>query len=102
MNMSPRSASSQAHNSPVPNFVVGRVAKVKALEPISSTCSPRLALVTECSPQGIIVRVRRYLTVGTVVQLHLEGEFSLWKVLCCSSDGRGFNVGLELLESVSA
>jgi hypothetical protein len=81
--------------------MVGRVAKVKALDPLTSTSPPSLAQVTECSQKGILLRTRRSVTVGTIVQLHLDGEFSLWKVFCCIPDRNGFQLGLEFAESVS-
>jgi hypothetical protein len=84
-----------------PRVAVGRVARVKSVEPVTSTSPPTAAVVTEWSRKGIMVRIRRYLTVGTIVQVHLEGEFSLWKVLCCIPAGNSFHVGLEFVEAVS-
>jgi hypothetical protein len=49
-----------------------------------------------------MLRMARYMTVGTIVQLHLEGDFSLWKVFCCIPVmGNSFHVGVELIEAVS-
>ena len=98
MDTNPRPGfSSRAHSD-----TVGRLAKVKSLEPITSTRAPSFARITECSPQGIMLRVRRYITVGTIVQVRIEGEFSLGKVFCCISDGNGFQVGVEPVEAFSA
>jgi hypothetical protein len=41
------------------------------------------------------------MAVGTIVQLHLAGEFLLWKVLCCIPKGNCFYLGLELVDAVS-
>jgi hypothetical protein len=82
----------------VANGMIGQVAKVKALEPLTSTGAPSLAEVTEYSETGIMLRVARYMTVGTIVQLHLAGEFLLWKVICCIPKGNCFHLGLELAE----
>jgi hypothetical protein len=81
--------------------MVGRFAKVKALDPLTSTAPPSPAQVTEYSEKGIMLRVKRRLTVGTVVQLHLDGDFSLWKVFCCVPEENGFHLGLEFVEAVS-
>lgn len=81
--------------------MVGRVAKVKSLEPVTSTCAPSPADVVEYSEKKIMLRVRRYMSMGTVVQLHLDGEFSLWKVFCCIATGDTFHLGLELVQLVS-
>ena len=98
MDTNPRPGfSSRAHGD-----TVGRIAKVKSLEPITSTRAPRFARVMECSQKGIMLRVRRYMTVGTVVQVRIEGEFSLGKVFCCISDGDGFQIGVEPVEAFSA
>jgi hypothetical protein len=81
--------------------MVGRSAKVKALEPITSTCAPSLANVVEYSEKKIMLRVQRFMSIGTVVQLHLDGSFSLWKVFCCIQTGETFHLGLELVQLVS-
>jgi len=84
---------------PKPRAVmVGRVAKVKSLEPVTSTCAPSPADVVEYSEKKIMLRVHRYMSTGTIVQLHLDGEFSLWKVFCCVETGDTFHLGLELVE----
>ena len=80
---------------------VGRCAKVKCLEPVTSTCAPSPADVIEYSEKKIMLRVQRFMSVGTLVQLHLEGEFSLWKVFCCIETGQTFHIGLELAHLVS-
>jgi hypothetical protein len=81
--------------------MVGRAAKVKSLEPLTSTCAPSPADVVEYSEKKIMLRVHRYMSMGTIVQLHLEGEFSLWKVFCCISTEDSFYLGLELVQLVS-
>jgi hypothetical protein len=81
--------------------MVGRSAKVKSLEPITSTCAPSSADVVEYSDQKIMLRVQRFMSIGTVVQLHLDGNFSLWKVFCCIETGDTFHLGLELVQLVS-
>ena len=85
----------------IASVTVGRLAKVKALEPVTSTAPPSLAQITEISRQGIMLRVQRYMAVGTIVQLHLDGEFSLWKIICCVAVGKTFHLGLEFVEPVS-
>ena len=87
---------------PKPDAVmVGRHAKVKSLEPVTSTCSPSPADVVEFSEKKIMLRVHRYMSMGTIVQLHLDGKFSLWKVFCCIATGETFHLGLELVQLVS-
>jgi hypothetical protein len=81
--------------------MVGRSAKVKSLEPITSTCAPSLADVVEYSEKKIMLRVHRFMSIGTLVQLHLDGNFSLWKVFCCIETGDTFHLGLELVQLVS-
>ena len=49
--------------------MVGRSAKVKSLEPITSTCAPTSADVVEYSEKKIMLRVPRFMSIGTVVQL---------------------------------
>jgi hypothetical protein len=83
------------------SVMVGRHAKVTSLEPITSTCAPSLADVVEYSEKKIMLRVRRFMNIGTVVQLHLDGNFSLWKVFCCIETGDTFHLGLELVELVA-
>ena len=51
--------------------MVGRPAKVKSLEPITSTCAPSPAEVVEYSEKKIMLRVRRFMSLGTAVQLQL-------------------------------
>jgi hypothetical protein len=90
--------------SPLPkprSVMVGRVAKVKSLEPVTSTCAPSPADVVEYSEKKIMLRVDRYMSMGAIVQLHLDGEFSLWKVFCCIATGDSFHLGLELVKLVS-
>ena len=48
-----------------------------------------------------MLRVQRFMSIGTVVQLHLDGNFSLWKVFCCIETGDTFHLGLELVKLVS-
>jgi hypothetical protein len=81
--------------------IIGRVAKVKSLEPLTSTCAPSAADVVEYSEKKIMLRVHRYMSMGSIVQLHLDGEFSLWKVFCCISTDDTFYLGLELVQLVS-
>lgn len=38
------------------------------------------------------------MNMGTIVQLHLDGKFSLWKVFCCVETGDTFHLGLDLIE----
>jgi hypothetical protein len=80
--------------------MVGHAAKVKSLEPITSTCAPSSAQVVEYSDTKIMLRVHRYMSMGTIVQLHLDGKFSLWKVFCCIATGDTFHLGLELKQLV--
>jgi len=51
--------------------------------------------------QKIMLRVHRFMSVGTLVHLHLDGNFSLWKVFCCIATGDTFHLGLELVQLVS-
>lgn len=102
MNMNPRPSHSDNSVQAFPTVMIGRVAKVKALEPLTSTCSPSLGEVIEYSEKKIMLRLRRYMTIGTIVQLHLDGEFSLWKVFCCIPTGDSFHLGLELVKIVSS
>jgi len=81
--------------------MVGRSAKVKSLEPITSTCAPSSADIVEYSEKKIMLRVQRFMSIGTVVQLHFDGNFSLWKVFCCIETGDTFHLGLELVKLVS-
>lgn len=80
---------------------VGRSARVKSLEPVTSTCAPSPADVVEYSDSKIMLRVQRFMSVGSLVQLHLDGQFSLWKVFCCIETGNTFHLGLELARLVS-
>lgn len=87
---------------PISNAVmVGRSAKVKSLEPITSTCAPSSADIVEYSEKKIMLRVPRFMSIGTIVQLHLDGNFSLWKVFCCIETGDTFHIGLDLVQLVS-
>jgi hypothetical protein len=81
--------------------MVGRIAKVKSLEPVTSTCAPTSADVIEYSEKKIMLRLQRFMSIGTVVQLHLDGNFSLWKVFCCIETGDTFHLGLELVQLVA-
>ncbi len=80
--------------------MVGHAAKIKALEPITSTCAPSPAAVVEYSEKKILLRVHRYMSMGTIVQIHLDGKFSLWKVFCCIATGETFHLGVELVKLV--
>jgi hypothetical protein len=84
----------------VPGAAVGRFAKVKALEPLTSTSAPSPAQVIEYSEKGAMLQVKRYIAVGTIVQLHIEGEFLLWKVFSCIPKGDRFYIGIELAKAV--
>jgi hypothetical protein len=83
------------------SVMVGRSAKVKSLEPVTSTCAPSSADVVEYSEKKIMLRVQRFMSIGTLVQLHLDGNFSLWKVFCCIETGDTFHLGLELVQLVA-
>jgi hypothetical protein len=76
------------------------MAKVKALDPLTSTSPPTLGQVTEYSDKGLMLRVKRQMTVGTVVQVYLEGSFALWKVFCCVPVCGSYHLGLEFAEAV--
>jgi hypothetical protein len=80
---------------------VGRFAKVKALKPLTSTAAPSRVQVIEYSKNRAMLRGGRYMTTGTVVQLHLEGEFLLWKVFCCIPTGNSYHVGIELVDDLA-
>jgi hypothetical protein len=99
-NSQPNSAPNQGVQA-VASVTVGRFAKVKALEPLTSTAAPSRVQVIEYSKNRVLLRVGRYMTVGTVVQLHLEGEFLLWKVFCCIPTGNSYHVGIEAVEGFS-
>jgi|SRR5665213_240825 hypothetical protein len=77
-----------------------RTAKVKALEPMTSTAAPSRVEVLEYSKNQAMLRVGRYLPAGTVVQLHMDGEFRLWKVFCCIRGANSYRVGIELIEAM--
>ena len=84
-----------------PSVIVGHVAKVKALEPLTSTAAPSPAQVIEYSKNRALLRVKRSMTVGTIVQLHTEGQFLLWKVFCCIPAGNSYHLGIQLVEGSS-
>ena len=83
------------------SVMVGRSAKVKSLEPVTSTCAPSPADVVEYSEKQILLRVQRFMSIGTTVQLHLDDNFSLWKVFCWVETGDTFHIGLELVQLVA-
>jgi hypothetical protein len=78
------------------SVMVGHAAKVKSLEPVTSTGAPSPAEVVEYSEKKVLLHVQRFMNIGTIVQLHLDGKFSLWKVFCCIETGDTFHLGLEL------
>jgi len=80
--------------------MVGHAAKIKSLEPVTSTCAPSPAEVVEYSEKKIMLRVQRFMSMGTIVQLHLDGNFSLWKVFCCIETEDAFYLGLDLVHLV--
>jgi hypothetical protein len=104
MNTNPQPSCSALNNGvqAIPSVMVGRIAKVKALEPLTSTAAPSPAQVIEYSKNRALLRVGRYMTSGTIVQLHLEGEFLLWKVFCCIPIGNSYYLGIELVEASSS
>jgi hypothetical protein len=71
-------------------------ARVKALDPMTSTTPPSRARVIEYSDHGIKLEAANYFMRGTLLQLHVERNFSLWKVRYCVAQGLVFHVGLEL------
>jgi hypothetical protein len=75
-------------------------ARLKALDPLTSTSPPTSAEVVEYSENGIKLRAPRDLIIGTLVQLHVERSFSLWKVRSCLKDGDAFLLGLEMAKPV--
>ena len=77
------------------------VAKIKALDPLMSTSAPSFAQVIQYDEYGATVKLGRYLPQGTLVQLHVSGEFSLWTVQKCEPDGADFNLNLKLTQVVS-
>ena len=79
-----------------PRQPVNCPARIKALEPLTSTDSSSPAHVIQYSDNGIQLLAQHYLTIGTVVQLQVERKFSLWKVRHCLEDGDAFRLGLEL------
>src|SRR5437016_4165430 len=76
-------------------------ARVKALDPLTSTRPPSMAQVVEFSEQGLKLRMQRSMITGTLVQLHVERSFSLWKVRYCQPDGDQYHVGLEMAKIVN-
>jgi hypothetical protein len=79
-------------------ITVGRFAKVKALYPLTSTHAPSPVQIIEYSGNRAMLRMGRYMAPGTVVQLHMDGEFLLWKVFCCIASVSSYHVGIELAE----
>jgi hypothetical protein len=75
-------------------LVVGDFAKVKAQD-LTPASPSSVAQVVECSNKGIMLRVQRYLAVGTLIQLDVAGELSAWKVFCCVPARNSFHVGIE-------
>jgi hypothetical protein len=75
-------------------LVVGDFAKVKAQD-LTPASPSSVAQVVECSNKGIMLRVQRYLAVGTLIQLDVAGELSAWKVFCCFPTRNSFHVGIE-------
>jgi hypothetical protein len=85
---------SQARSAGRQGLVVGDFAKVKAQD-LSPASPSSVAQIVECSTKGVMLRVQRYLAVGTVVELDVAGEFSVWKVFCCVPTRNSFHVGIE-------
>jgi len=100
-NSQPHCSAVNAGGPAVQSVQVGRFAKVKAIEPLTSTAAPSRAKVIEYSKNRAMLRVGRYLPAGTVVQLHLDGEFLLWKVFCCIPTGNSYHIGIELIDGFS-
>ena len=75
-------------------LVVGDFAWVKAQD-LTPASPSSVAQVVECSNKGIMLRVQRYLAVGTLIQLDVAGELSAWKVFCCVPTRNSFHIGIE-------
>ena len=73
-------------------------ARVKALDPVTSTCPPSHVRVIEYAQKSIKLEANRYFLPGTLLQLNVERNFSLWKVRTCVPHGSAFHIGLELAE----
>src|SRR2546423_15191614 len=71
-------------------------ARIKALEPLTSTCPASVAELVEYSETGIKLRTPRDLIIGSLVQVHVARSYSLWKVRSCVRDDDAFLVGLEM------
>jgi hypothetical protein len=76
------------------SLAVGAFANVKVQDSVSSRSSSA-AQIIERSGKGIMLRLQRYLAVGTVVQLNVAGDISVWKVFCCIPGRNSFHAGLE-------
>jgi hypothetical protein len=73
-------------------------ARVKALDPITSTCPPTHVRVIEYGEKSLTLEASRFFVQGTLLQLNVERNFSLWKVRSCDPAGTAFHIGLELAE----
>lgn len=75
-------------------------ARVKALNPLTSTCPPDSARIVEYDEQEIKLEASRYFPPGTLLQLRVERTFSLWKVRDCAAHGALFYLGAVAVECV--
>ena len=83
-----------------PRVAVNVAARLKSLNPLTSTGPSTRASIIEISHSGMRVRSNRHFQVGTLVHIITPGTFYLGTIRHCSPAGEAFEVGIKLTERI--
>ncbi len=75
-------------------------AKVKLLDPVTSTDPASQCRVLDISWHGLRLRASRFVCAGSLVQIRMSDRVVLGEVRYCNQDGDDFYVGVRLVETI--
>jgi hypothetical protein len=81
-----------------PRYPVEMVARIKGLEPLTSTGVPSVAEVLELSRHGLKLKCPRFFVQGTLLQIRIENDFYFGKVRYCVPAGSDHELGVQIQE----
>jgi c-di-GMP-binding flagellar brake protein YcgR len=84
-----------------PRMPMNVEARLKCLNPLTSTGPSIRATVVEISRTGMKIRANREFQPGALVQIMVKNKFYMGTVRHCQHLAEGFETGLKLSESIS-
>jgi len=84
-----------------PRVTFDTPAKVKLLDPVTSTSPAAHCRVLDISWHGMRLLAQRFVCAGALVQVRMSDRVVLGEVRYCDQEGDDFYVGVRLVETIS-